>query len=99
MDLLARRYASPCFLLNGVIQTGRLSEFVDELAMIRNEEENEQKSWEFFLHKVSEGSYADFREEMEINEKHKAMSEQTIETTVQHSLDILNGFDPEKGGE
>ena len=99
MDLLAKRYASPCFILNGVIQTGRLSEFVDELAVIRQEEEKEQKTWEFFLHKVDEGSYADFRDEMETNEQHKAMSEKTIETTVQHSIDILNGFNPEKGGE
>ena len=98
MDLLAKRYASPCFLLNGVIQTGRLAEFVDELAIIRQEEEKEQKTWEFFLHKVYEGSYADFRDEMETNEKHKTMSEQTIETTVQHSFKILNGFNPEQGG-
>ena len=99
MDLLAKRYASPCFILNGVIQTGRFLEFVDELAEIRREEEKEQKSWEFFLHKVYEGSYSDFRDEMETNEKHQTMSDKTIETTVQHSMNILNGFDPTKGGE
>ena len=99
MDLLAKRYASPCFFTNGFIQTGRFAEFVDEFAETVTKEENDRKNWEFFLHKVFDGSYAEFIEEMKINERHQTMSERTIETTVQHSMDILNGFNPEIGGE
>ena len=99
MDLLAKRYASPCFLLNGFIQTGRFAEFVDEFTETVAREENDTKNWEFFLHKVFDGSYADFVEEMKINEQHQTMSKRTIETTVQHSMNILNGFNPNEGGE
>jgi hypothetical protein len=99
MDLLAKRYASPCFFINGFVQTGRFAEFVDDIMETTVKEENDTKNWEFFLHKVFDGSYADFIEEMKINEQHKTMSERTIETTVQHSMDILNGFNPTEGGE
>lgn len=99
MDLLAKRYADPCFLLNGVIRTGRLDEFVDELGAIRAEDEEERRNWDFFLHKVFDRSYAEFIEEMENDKKHQNMSDRTIETTVQNSLDILNGFNPEQRGE
>lgn len=97
MDLLSKRYASPCFVLNGIIQTGRLLEFVDEILQITASEKEDQANWEFFLHKVFEGSFNDFMEEQKINKENQQMSARTIETTIQHSNDILNNFNPEGG--
>ena len=101
MDLLSKRYASPCFFLDGMIQTCRLAEFVDELMRITTEEKDEQACWEYYLHRAPffEGSFHDFREEIKTNEENKNMSESVLETTIQHSVAILNGFNPEKGGE
>jgi hypothetical protein len=99
MDLLSQRYASPCFLLNGMIQTGRLDEFVDDFIVTVRKEKEEQVNWEFYLHKVFDGSFSDFVDEIENNKKNQNMSERTIETTIQHSMDILNNFNPNRGGE
>lgn len=97
MDLLSKRYADPCFFLNGIIQTGRLEEFVDYLMTTTNHEENEKTLWEYYLHKVFEGSFDEFKEGIRINQRNKEMSARTIETTVQGSMDILKKFNP-KGG-
>lgn len=98
MDLLSKRYADPCFFLNGMIQTGRLPEFVDNLIDRANKEEEDRVNWDFFLHKVFEGSYSDFVEELKNNKENQNLSADDIETTVQYSMDILNRFNPEKGG-
>lgn len=100
MDLLAKRYANPCFFIDGYIQTGRFSEFVDEFLQITETEKEDQANWDFFLHKVFEGSFNDFLEEQKINKQNQNLSARTIETTIQHTNDILNNFNPEKvGGE
>lgn len=98
MDLLFKRYASPFLFVNGMIQTGQFADFVIDFIKTVNEETNERSMWEFFLHKVNEGSFADFKAEAENNSKNQNMSEEFIETTVSHSLKILNNFNPEKGG-
>lgn len=99
MDLLFKRYASPFLFLDGMIQTGRFHEFVVEFAKTITEEREEQRNWEFFLHKVWEGTYTDFCEDIENNKKNLTMTKRTIETTVQHSMNILNNFNPNEGGE
>ena len=97
MDLLFKRYASPFLFLDGMIQTGRFSEFVSEFVSTVNEEKDDQLSWEYFLHKVQNGSFKDFKEELENDEKNKNITAATIEETVQNSLNILNNFNPERG--
>lgn len=99
MDLLSKRYASPCFFLNGMIQTGRLDEFVDDFTETVRKEKEEEVNWDFYLHKVFEGTFKDFVDEIETNRKNQNLSERTIETTVQHSMDILKNFNPDEGGE
>jgi len=106
MDLLSKRYANPCFFLDGMIHSGRFSEFVDSFVQSINKEiELEEKEkemqlhWDFWLHRVSGKSFKDYIAEIENNEDHKNISEGTLETTFQHSMDILNNFNPEKGGE
>ena len=99
MDLLFKRYASPFLFLDGMIQTGRFSEFVSEFVKIHNTESEEQHNWEFFLHKVQEGSYKDFVDEMENDKKVQNLSKKNIESTVQESMNILGNFNPNEGGE
>ena len=99
MDLLFARYADPFSFINGMILTGRFDEFVSSFMQTINGEKEEETHWQFFLHKVLEGSYEDFRNRVKIRAEHQNMSERTIETTVKHSMNILQNFNPEKGGE
>ena len=99
MDLLFKRYASPFSFVDGMIQTGRFHEFVIDFIKTTNQEMEEKYDWEFFLHKVFDKSYQEFKEEIKINKENQEMSEQDIETTVQYSINILNNFNPEEGGE
>jgi hypothetical protein len=103
MDLLSKRYANPCFFLDGVISTGRFSCFVVDLINADYKEKEEKIKWDVYLHKVHEMSYAEYEEEIENNKNNRKMTERTIETTIQHSMNILNNFNPEEneqqGGE
>ncbi len=100
MDLLFKRYASPFLFMDGMIQTGRFSEFVDEFVHTAMKDEDEAKLWDFYLHRVQEGSFIDFKEELENDTKNQNLSKGTIETTIKNTMDILNNFTPtEEGGE
>lgn len=98
MDLLYQRYASPFSFMDGMIQTGRFSEFVESLVKTVNEEREEKAQWEFWLHKVWDGTYEKFKEEIKNNKENLSMSKRTIETTIQNSMDILKNFNPQKEG-
>lgn len=98
MDLLYQRYASPFSFMDGMIQTCRFCEFVSSFVKTVNEEKENQLDWEFWLHKVYEGTFAEFKENIEINKQNQSMSKRTIETTVQDSINILNNFNPQKEG-
>ena len=96
MDLLYQRYASPFSFMDGMIQTGRFSEFVVDFIKTVKKEEQGRKNWEFFLHKVwDEITFEDFQKDIEINAKNQNMSAKTIETTVNESMDILKNFNPQ----
>ena len=97
MDLLFKRYASPFIFLDGMILTIRFNEFVENFVTTINEENEEQATWEFYLNKVHEGSYAEFMEEMKTDKANQAMTANSIESTIQESLNILNSFNPERG--
>ena len=97
MDWLFKRYANPFPFLNGMILTGRFADFVDEFVQVLKDEREEQTSWEFYLHKVMEGSFQDFKEGMKNEKSHKEMSSKAIETAINDSVNILNNFNPEKG--
>lgn len=99
MDLLYQRYASPFSFMDGMIRTGRFCSFVENFVSTVNSEKEEKTQWEFFLHKVFEGSFADFKEDMRIQKELQNMPEEDFETTIKHSMNILNNFNPDKGGE
>lgn len=90
MDLLFKRYASPFILLDNLILAGRLDEFVLEFFKLQSDD----KTWEFFLHKVFDKSYVEFRNDIETTAKNESMSNEQIETTVKEAQNILKNFKP-----
>ena len=99
MDSLFKRYANPFLFMDGMIRTGRFCFFVRSLLQEIHDETEEKTLWEFYLHRVFDGSFADFRAGIENDKQHQSMSEKAMETTVKHSMNILQNFSPEKGGE
>lgn len=101
MDLLSHRYANPCFFMDGMIQTGRFEEFVVNFVETINQDRKDKTLWDIYLHRVTDMTYSEFLEKIETDEQNRNMSEETIETTVQESLNILQNFNPTnyQGGE
>ena len=87
MDLLFTRYASPFVLLDGLILTNSLNNFVYDFFDFINEERN----WEFFLHKVYDQSWSDFVKEIEQSENQKPID---LGATIVKSKNMLNNFTP-----
>ncbi len=85
--------------MDGMIQTGRFEYFVRSFWKEIHEEEEEKTLWEFYIHRVFEGSFDAFRKGIEDDKKNRSMSEQAMETTIKHSMSILQNFSPKKGGE
>lgn len=92
MDLLFKKYADPFSLLNGYIQTSRFCEFIHEFVKQKAEDDR----WEYFLHKVWDKSYSEFCQILQTSQELQEMSVDTIETTVQKSMDILGNFNPDQ---
>lgn len=88
MDLLFHRYASPFLLLDQLIPTGDLSDFISTVWEIREEE----MQWQYFLSKVFDKSFEDFKETMK---PQQGMTQQEIETTIKDSMSMMNTFIPE----
>ena len=88
MDLLFTRYASPFILLDGLILTNSLYNFVYDFFDFVNEERN----WEFFLHKVYDKSWKEFSNEIVQAENQKPID---LGATLMKSKNMLNNFTPE----
>lgn len=93
MDLLFKRYANPFSLLDGYIQTSRFCEFIENFC----EQKVEDDRWEFYLHRVWDKSYTDFKDALLTTQGAQSMSDADVEATVKQSMDILGNFNPEKG--
>ena len=91
MDLLFVRYASPFVLLDGLILTNSLNNFVDDFFDFVIEERKEKTEWEFFLHKVYDQSWSDFVKEIEQSENQKPVD---LGATIVKSKNMLNNFTP-----
>ena len=90
MDLLFNRYASPFVLIDGLIRTQSLNDYISELWDIVNEE----KIWEYFLHKVFDKSWGEFLDECKPSEPSEPID---LDATISKSRSILNNFTPERG--
>ena len=59
-----------------------------------NDDKNETTLWEFFLHKINDKSFDEFkRSVMSV----QGMNKKELETTINKSKNILNNFIPEGG--
>ena len=91
MDLLFTRYASPFCLIDGLILTTSLNNFVDEFFNLINEERKEKSQWEFFLHKVYDKSWSDFVNDIEQSENQTTID---LGATLVKSKNMLSNFTP-----
>lgn len=89
MDLVFKRYSSPYLFLDQLIENNIFSSFIDEFVEIQNND----MMWEFFLHKVYDKSFEEFKNEFKSSEE---PTETNVKTTVQKSFDMLNNFVPER---
>lgn len=91
MDLLAKRYASPFFVLEEYVRQGRVCEFVIEV----NEIHNDEQLWELWLHKVfEEKSFDEWKKSLRIKNE-PPVDKSTLKETVTNSKIMLDGFVPE----
>ena len=84
-------------LLDQMIRTRRLEEFVIELVQMHNEEMEDQAHWEIWLHKCFDKSFADFKEALGIGNETAAPTQEETESIVRDSYDLLNSFVPDEG--
>lgn len=94
MDLLFKRYANPFLLLDELILAGDFSEFIN---VLMNEREDELQ-WEYFLSRVYDKSFNEFKDDMKNTTENYEMSKYDIETTIQDSMSITMDFIPEERG-
>ena len=87
MDLLFTRYASPFVLLDGLILTNSLKNFVDDFFDFINKD----REWEFFLHKVYDKSWSEFSNDMKQSENQKPID---LGATLVKSKNMLSNFTP-----
>ena len=91
MDLLFTRYASPFVLLDGLLLTNSLNNFVNDFFNIVNEERKEKSQWEFFLHKVYDKSWNEFVNDIETSENQTPVD---LGDTLVKSKNMLSNFTP-----
>ena len=89
MDLLFKRYASPFLLVDQMLLTGKFSTFVTEIFDF----DSDERLWNIFLHKVEGQSFNEWKASLG-QESNQKMTKNEIETTINDSFDILNGFEP-----
>lgn len=82
-------------LLDGMFGTGRLTEFIDGFINTYNEEQEDKTLWEFWLHRVFDKSFADFRATIDGNGHHaEAPTQEDVKNIVSETKSILNNFVP-----
>ena len=78
-------------LLDGMIATQRLSEFVEQVIELYNEEKKDQMLWDIWLYRVHDKSYADFVASVDGTSRAKPTDEETA-NIITESRGILEGF-------
>lgn len=100
MDLLHQRYASPFSLLDEVIIQCQFNKWVERFLNKTAQEKDDTMLWEFFLHKIYDKSFAEWKAELNgksPSSQQIAMDEANKEKIIKQSQNILNGFMPVQG--
>ena len=96
MDLLFTEYASPFPLLDGLIESGRLTEFIETF----QEQRKKRERWEYYIHKVpawSDLTWEDFNKNLDgqSSDDIETVPPEQLEATVNDSYSTLQNFVPE----
>ena len=88
--MLFKRYASPFLLMDEMIATDRLVEFVDSIVKRTNKDNEESTLWEFFLSKIQGESYAEFVDRVHAQAStQKHLSDEEIKAMVENSMNAF----------
>lgn len=83
-------------LLEQMLQTGRLAEFIDELGQLMWQEKADKQRWDFWLHRVFDMTFDEYVQLCEDSMQQNESSEKNdIEATVKHSYEMMENFHPE----
>lgn len=77
-------------LLNQMIKTGRLYEFIGTIIRIRNDEQEGQVMWEFWLHREFERSFSEFCAQAANTEKSETAGKRELAEIVKQSMQIAS---------
>lgn len=91
-----QRYSSPLILLDRMIASGRLEEFVKEMIHIHNEEMEDKTLWDIWLHRIFDKGFDEYKKSLGTH-KEAAPTQEEVKSTVQDSFDLLAGFVPDEG--
>lgn len=83
-------------ILDKMILTGRLTEFVQEILKIRNEELIDQARWDVWLHKIFDMEFGEYLKKLngEAPTEEEIPDDSILEATVKESWGIINDFCP-----
>ena len=83
-------------ILDKMIQSRRLTEFVNEILKIRNEELIDQARWDVWLHKIFDMEFGEYLKRLnnEAPIEEEIPDDSVLEATVKESWGIINGFCP-----
>ena len=82
------------------IRAGRFTEFVYEFMDIVNKEKDEEALWQYYLSRVYDVSFNQFKTDLDDRKKNQDMTEQTMAAIIKESDNIIENFNPEmQGGE
>ena len=87
MDLLFSRSASPFVLLDNLIITNSLNNFVNDFFDFVTED----SEWEFFLHKVYDKSWSEFSDSIKQSDNQEPID---LGATLTKSKNMLETFTP-----
>ena len=93
MDTIFKRYSCPFVLLDNLILTSSLCDFIGDLYNFILEESKEKVEWEYFLHKVFDMNFKEYLEKVE--KSNNVYDDVNLNATVEKSIDILQNFTPE----
>jgi hypothetical protein len=98
MDMLHKRYACPFPFIQGMIDTRRLSDFVADFVLTVNKEMNEKTEWEYYLHRVYDKSFDEWKSEMQMINKNQNMTDADVKATINNTNEIINIFNSQNKG-
>ena len=86
VDLLAKRWANPFFILDEFIRLNQLHEFLIEITKTIVEEKKHDARWDFYLHRIcltSDMTFEEYVNALEKQEEEKAREEISVEAIGQ----------------